>query len=540
MNKKSALRRIVACLLVLSMVFSWLPPDVFAASMTDIRVGLTSFYKDKPTIKITTTKIGMGYSIHDQYKCEVEFTSRNGFTLQVAKGSYFILDQKFSNYSEALAVAKKIEQLGVKAYPASIYRNTYQVYVGGESTTTEMERIRERLVTNTAYSYQGPYADNGHRLILLGENVTLLIDGKTKAAYPQFKAISLNSTKVATMDLGARQYRGRIEVGRYGKSGLTAVNIINLESYLYSVVPSEMVSSWPIESLKAQAVCARSYAMSKTSYGTDSNILVPYKITDTTKHQSYKGYGAETTRTTHAVKETKGYAVTYKNKVICAYYSSTSGGRTESSFNVWGSRAPYLQGVVDEYESEPEKGPWVIAMTKSELSKKLANAGIGVGNVTNVTVVSVTNSGRVSKLKVFGEDQSRIIEKEKIRSVLDLYSTKFKIVKSGQNSDEVVALGSNGMTKVDLSNSYVLDGNGKTKKLGNTSNRIYIVKSSGNLTPFIKEAPESEDIYYFVGQGFGHGVGMSQSGAKGLAKNGYSYKKILQYYFKGCSIQKIY
>ncbi|MDO5577453.1 MAG: hypothetical protein Q4F84_10260, partial [Fibrobacter sp.] len=97
-----------------------------------------------------------------------------------------------------------------------------------------------------------------------------------------------------------------------------------------------------------------------------------------------------------------------------------------------------------------------------------------------------------------------------------------------------------GTTNVDLSNSYVLNGDGKMKKLGSTDNRIYIVKSKDNLTPFIKDAPASEEIFYFVGQGFGHGVGMSQSGAKGLAKNGYSYKKILQYYFQGCSIQKIY
>lgn len=539
MKKKNILRQSVALILILSMIFSWYTPTVMAASMTDIRVGLTNLYRNKAALKIKTTKIGMGYSIQDRFISETAFSSSTGFTFQVAKGDYYILEQSFQSYNDAMGAVKKIEKLGVKAYPVSIYRETWKVYVGGYNSKGELEEAKKLLGTAYGYSYQGPYADNGHRILMMGENLTVLLDGKTFGAYPQFKAVSVSNNKKAILNLGKRQYRGRIEIGRYGKSALSAVNIINIESYLYSVVPSEMTSSWPTESLKAQAVCARSYALSKADYGTDSNITSPYRITDTTSYQSYKGYGVETTATTAAVNATRGFVITYQGDIISSYYFSTSGGRTESSYDVWGSSAPYLTSVIDEYETEPEKGPWVIAMTKSEIARRLSNAGMVVGNVKKITVQSKTASNRINQLKITGDYKAQVLQTEQIRKILELYSTKFKIVTSSQNTDQVVALSSSGKTKVELSDSYVINGDGKISELNQADQQIYVVKSSDNLATFIKDGPTSKDVYYFVGLGYGHGVGMSQSGAKGLAKHGYSYIEILQYYFQGCSVEYI-
>lgn len=539
MKKKCILRKVVVIILIFSMIFSPFTPVVMAASMTDIRVGLTNLYKNKSTLKIKTTKIGMGYSVKDRFINETVFSSSTGFTFQVVKGDYYILDNTYLSYRDAMNVVKQTEKLGVKAYPVSIYRETWKVYIGGYDSKSELEEAKKKLGTAYGYSYQGPYADNGHRILVLGENLTMLIDAKTFGAYPQFKAVSLNENRKAILNLGTRQYRGRIEIGRYGNSSLTAVNVINIESYLYGVVPSEMISSWPAESLKAQAVCARSYALSKTKYGTDSNLTSPYRITDTTSYQSYKGYGVETTATTAAVNATRGFVITYQGNIISSYYFSTSGGRTESSYNVWGSKAPYLTSVIDEYETEPEKGPWIVAMSKSEIARRLSNAGMVVGNVKKMTIQSETASNRVNKLQVIGDYRTRVLQAEQIRTIFELYSTKFKIVTSGQNSDRVVALSSNGESTVDLSDCYVINGDKKIKALDQKDQQIYVVKSSDNLTTFIKDGPTSDDVYYFVGLGYGHGVGMSQSGAKGLAKQGYSYMEILQYYFQDCSIEYI-
>ena len=538
MKSKKLWYRMIAILLCICLMISWFTPSVLAAEMTDIRVGLVNFYKGKPTLSIKTTKIGLGYSVNDSYSYEAVFASNSGFTFTPATGYYYVLAKKFTSYESALKMAKRIQSIGVDAKPVSIYRNYWKVYVGGEKDLDKMSAIKKKLKSSFEDTYYGPYQDNGHRVQMSGDGVSILLDANGANAYPQFKAITVNKEKVAVIDLGARSYRGRIEIGRYGKSTLTAVNIVNIESYLYGVVPSEMTSSWPSEALKAQAVCARSYAISKTSYGTDSNIITAYQLSDTTSSQVYKGYKVETTATNAAVNATKNLVVLYENKVIPAYYYSTSGGKTADVRNVWGIKQPFLKSVVDEYETEPEKTPWVIAMTKAELLGKLKESGHTIGSVRTIIPQIMTSSGRVYTLQVMSDNNSVILKSEKIRTVLDLYSTKFKVVSYQDNSDAVVALGAEGKADIELNSSYVIDGSNKVTALNDTKNRIYIVKSADNLTPFIKDSPNKESVFYFVGLGYGHGVGMSQSGAKGMAKKGYSFREIIQYYFQGSTVSK--
>lgn len=539
MGRKRNWYRVVVILLSVCMIMSWCAPSGMAAEMTDIRVGLSNFYKGKSTLAIKTTKIGLGYSVNDSYMTEIVFSSNSGFTFTPVTGYYYVVANKFTTYESALNAAKKIQTLGVDAKPVSIYKNHWKVYAGGEKNLNDMSTIKKKLGTTFDYTYQGPYKDNGHRVLMVGDNVSILFDAKVAGAYPQLKAVSVNEKNVAVLNLGARSYRGRIEIGRYGNDLLTAVNIVNIESYLYGVVPSEMTSSWPMEALKAQAVCARSYAISKTGYGTDSSIESPYQLSDTTSSQVYKGYGVEKATTNVAVNATKGLVVLSNNKVIPAYYYSTSGGKTEDARNVWGMYTSYLKSVVDEYETEPEKAPWVIAMTKSEILAKLKEAGHSLRSIRKISPQIVTASQRIYTLQIRSDTDAILLKAEKIRTVLDLYSTKFKVVAYGDDSDAVVAMGADGKTSIQLNSSYVIDGNSKVTALKDSDIRIYIVRSSDNLTPFVKDSPKDKDVYYFVGLGYGHGVGMSQSGAKGLAQNGYSFREIIQYYFTGCTVSKV-
>lgn len=537
MNKKGMVYKAIALILVFSLVVSWNAPFATASSMTDIRIGLTKFYKEKSVLKIKTTKIGLGYSVNNSYTCDEVFSSTSGFSFQPATGQYYISNQSYKTYAAAMHKVKEIGAFKVNCYPVSIYRNVWKIYI--EASSDNMNHTLKAIETKLGSGYSGPSKDSGHRVLVSGANLSFLYDGKIKNAYPQFKAIVGNSSKVMVLDLGARQYRGRLEVGRYAKKALTAVNIIHVESYLYGVVPGEMISSWPTQALKAQAVCARSYVISKTEYRSDSNINKGYTIDDTTSNQVYKGYGGETVATNAAVNSTKGEVVTYQGKIITSYYSSTSGGRTEDSADVWGMKVPYLASVVDEYETEPEKEPWVIAIPKTEIAMRLEKAGYGVGTVDKVVAEIATVSDRVYSLKVVGSEKTQVIQSQEIRDVFDLYSTKFKVVSDQEKTNQVAVLSAKGTSHVNLSNCSVISGDGKLVNLSNTDNRIYIVKSSDNLAAFIKDAPSSSNVYYFVGMGFGHGVGMSQSGAKGLAKAGYSYQKIIQYYYKGCYVKKI-
>jgi len=496
--------------------------------MTDIRVGLHEKYEGNSSIELKTSEISLGYCINDKYRSEVSFQSRNGFTFQPAKGNYYVLSTSFSTYEEAKKVADKIAKLGVPAIPTVIYRNHYRVYVGGDMSSSSFSAMYQKIKGKLGYTYLGPVKNNKHRVLMSGDGATLLIDGGIENAYPQIKPISRNSKNVALLDLGERSYRGRLEIGCYGKTSLTAVNIINIESYLLGVVPCEMVSSWPIESLKAQAVCARSYALTKTDYTADSNAKKPYSIEDTQTNQVYRGYGYETKQATAAVAATQGEVVKYHGKMITSYYSSTSGGRTEASEDVWGSKLPYLRSVVDKYEKIPEKGPWVKEFTKSEIQAILERNEKSVGNVKKVSPSILTASNRVYSLKVTGTEGS-------LRSMFSLPSTKFKIINYQDQPDVVTVKGSQSSKTRALKNSYVISANNKVSSLNNIKEQ-YIVKSAHNLTNFLKNAPNNSNTYYFAGMGFGHGVGMSQSGARGMALEGFRYTEIISFYYNGCVV----
>ncbi len=514
------------------------PQSTPAASndaMTDVRVGLTQLYTQKSTLKIVTTKLAFGYCINDSYVSDTSLTSSTGFTFSPAMGYYYILQKSYKDYATAKTVAESLSALGVDAYPVIVYRNIWQVYVGGETDKTKMQNQFRLIKDQFGFTYSALSSDNKQRILVTGNFGSFLIDGGVKAAYPQFKALVTNDDDIAVIDLGSRQYRGRIEIGRYGNSTLTAVNIINVEVYLYSVVPSEMTSTWPMEALKAQAVCARSYALTKTGYSADSLISHGYTLTDTVDSQVYKGEAYETSTAVAAVTATKGETVQYNGKTIMAFFYSTSGGRTEDGINVWGLTQSYYTGVVDEYESEPEKEPWIVSLTKTQIENKLSNYGVTIGTMNTMIPQITTSSGRVYSLRIKGTGSNAVLQSQTIRDVLGLPSTKFKIISYNDVPDKVTLRSTDGKSEKEISSCYVLSAANEIQKISSELKQ-YIVKSADNLVNFPASAPISKNTYYFAGMGYGHGVGMSQSGAKGMALAGYNYVEIIEYYYQGTTV----
>ena len=240
--------------------------------MTDIRVGLESLYAEVSEITIKNTKLGLGYCIKDNYKIDVEFESSSGFRFSTADGYYYILTKTFASYKSAASAAGVIRNLGVNAWPVAIYRNYWRVYVGGVTQESEALKVYEQIRGRYGYTYSELTKNNKQRLLVSANNYSFLIDGEKKGAYPQFKALLPDAKGNLVLNLGSRSYRGRIEIGCYGKSSVTAVNVIQVDSYLYGVVPCEMQSNYEMEALKAQAVCARSFALTRVGYHADSNI----------------------------------------------------------------------------------------------------------------------------------------------------------------------------------------------------------------------------------------------------------------------------
>lgn len=139
-------------------------------------------------------------------------------------------------------------------------------------------------------------------------------------------------------------YRGALEMMKSpGRWGLTVVNVLPVEQYLYGVVGKEMSPSWSEEALKAQAVAARTYAIAHKSRFSQRG----FDLTDDTSSQVYAGINGESPSIIKAVNATKGEIITYQGRPIDAFFCSTAGGWTENSENVWGSHIPYLRGVSD-------------------------------------------------------------------------------------------------------------------------------------------------------------------------------------------------
>ena len=230
--------------------------------------------------------------------------------------------------------------------------------------------------------------------------------------------------------IGDKWYRGKVQV-TLENGELTAVNHVDLEDYLYSVVGSEMPTSWPQAALQSQAVAARSYALYKRSRNT--NPL--YDVDGTTTYQVYKGLEQEHPNTIAAVDSTEDKVITHNGQIIEAIFHSSSGGFTENAGEVWSSNVPYLQGVEDFDQGSPVFN-WEATFTLREFSDK-----IGVGRVRTIGTPQLSSGGRVATIDFSGDDGTKTLRGRDVRSALGLRSTRFDI-DFNENSNMVTITGS--------------------------------------------------------------------------------------------------
>jgi stage II sporulation protein D len=212
-----------------------------------------------------------------------------------------------------------------------------------------------------------------------------------------------------------RRYRGSIQVDVSGGK-LRAINIVGLEQYLYGVVPAEMPFSWHPEALKAQAVVARSYALAVRKTGA-------FDLYPDTRSQVYLGIDHERPSTNAAVDATAGKVVLYGGQVAKTYFFSTSGGRTASSQDVWGTAVPYLVSVPDPYDSISPYHDWgPLALPGAKLGRALHVPGRLIDVQTELN-----SSGRVSSLTAIGTNGSVAVSAGDLRRRLALRSTWFSV-----------------------------------------------------------------------------------------------------------------
>lgn len=540
----------VLCLVLMSV-------NSFAGSTPqNVRIGL--FYLKSAVNSITVTSdtgFDYGYFSNDTYNSILRDAGTRSITIKKDNSNLSAADSyayhigvgtTYDSIGKAKEAAKTITNAGYNAYP--VFDGNYKVWVGvyssSTSANTDIAKLKKAFPSNT-YILISPNSKNVQ--ITSSDGKIILLYSLTNS-YAQVGPI-LSNTAPDICGINGVSYRGSVRIIRQGESDMTVINVLSLEKYLYSVVGSEMSTGWPIEALKAQAVAARTFAAKTLLYssvGQGKYSYLGYDMNNTTEFQAYKGYSKEQADVRRAVDETCGKAAYYNNEPISASYFSSDGGHTENSENVWVSAVPYLKSVEDKYQpAGTTHQNWTNTATPAEIKAYLLSKGVDIGDITDVQVGSYSPAGNALSLKIIGTKGVQEYKKDNIRIFMRGYkntdgtgdfllSQTFTVTKPGSSSTNLTAINKylNKQT-INLRNIRLKSKNGTTVYSGTTP--IYI-KSKNGVKQY-SEAQASSAEYTFSGKGWGHGVGMSQYGAKGMAQSGFTYDQILKCFYTGIEIK---
>lgn len=380
------------------------------------------------SIKSNTVKVGLKY-----YYSEARNNSLNEANLENAVGSGYAF-----GYYDSVRVFHEIAR-------------------------TEQTKITMKISSGTSI---GVYVTGSD---------TLLYEHKNSSISNMLGIMPLYANGDAVTWFSGYKYNGGFEYVILG-GGVNVINVVDLEKYVMGVCGSEMNDSWPLEALKAQALCARTYAqkmMSSTVYSSRCG----FDLTNDSYCQAYSGCSKVGYNIEAAVLSTANQYITYKGSLIDALYFSSDGGATESNLNVNGNNYhPYLTGKLDPYEAMVSGinpySSWKTELTPTALGKK-----VGLDKIVSV-VPTLSNTGNVIKLvftDIYGA--TKTLERDACRTTLGMFSLRYSIS----------------------------------------------VKENGN--------------FLFTGSGWGHSLGMSQYGAYSMARYyELTYKDILGFYYTGVGL----
>ena len=499
-------------------------------------VPLGSTWQEKISVVETMNVYYGTYNSYTSYHTALTSSS-------VAVGEYHLqLPGSYATFDEAQAAA-------------SVYGGGFPAYIGG----VFYARIGSYTNRDRAVAAQSELSAQGVWTELCGTSaygVSVVVTGTNNMVFQYddlgggtglgVEPIAAGGEKAVTLSKGCRYYGGfrfeRINGGR-----MTVVNIIHLEDYVKGVVSTEMSSGWPLEALKAQAVAARSYALSLgTKHGAHH-----FDICFDTDCQAYSGLNRAGADTDAAVDQTAGQVALYNGKPIEAFFYACSGGASETPANVWGSSQsyPYLVGKADPYEASAPipSYSWTRSFSADTLASKLRALGYNVsGTIVSVAVTALTDSGN-PRLVSFTDSAGKsypVTSSNVIQKMLYLPSYRYGF-DTVSTSAPTPSLSINGTTSVNsTAGLYAIDGNGNIAAVDSAA---YVITDSGisqagqgstDLGDLgsLSSTTGSGGMFTFVGKGSGHNVGMSQWGAYAMAQQGYTYMDILQFYYTGITV----
>jgi stage II sporulation protein D len=524
--KQSPRSRTLGLLLTMLLLLVTLVPATAGAAGVEpiVRVGVN------PQVEAGAVGATGPFTLAHKATGQVLYTGSAGESVPVKLGSTAIVKTNYrlqvsfsADRAKVDALAAKATALGYVVYLES-YLNGWRVYLG-EFAANASFAVRNAF-RNKAIADGVAMSDSFWKLVTITEGQASIEVTLPTGTVSVNGAVTV-SAQEGFVTLNGRQYRGTGEVRFNSQGTLALVNELPMEQYLYGVVPRELPPNpyGLLEAQKAQAVAARTYAMANLGKRRADG----YDLLPTTSDQVYGGYQDEHPVSNAAVDGTRGMVLTYNGGYVDAVFFSTSGGYTANSEEVWSSVTPYLHGIPDaqrgqalehvpslevfkrhanptnlrnaaegDFEADWSKyHRWTVDWTQAELQAILgAWFNTELGTIQALNIPERGPSGRALTLEVVADAGTFYVYKDTIRSAL----------------------------------KYVL-ADGSYASLRSTL--VY-------LEPVVD--PKTKEITGFVGYGggWGHGVGLSQTGAVGMAEKKATYDEILTHYYQGAVLEQAY
>lgn len=514
-----------------------------------VHVGLSGIGS---SITLSNKIITIGAEENGNFISAGTLKSEKGFTFASGSGTYAAVSLYYDSYDAAKQKADTISN----ALPAYTGGGKWQLYVSG--TTGDQLRQKTGLSCENVSS-------TANMILIQSNGKTIAL---TNIITPQFGAADNDDE---TITINNKQYRGKIQPTRVNGGSIVPVNAVNIEHYLYGVLPGEMSPSFATEALKAQAVASRTYALKKIDM--QAHTKSGYDICDGTHCQSYKGKSSEFDATNAAVDATKGLVMYYQGEPIESVFFASSGGYTENSEDIWTAPLPYLKAVADVYEVEPNT--WTKKFTASQLTNLTSSKGDNIGQVTDLVLSKIAQGGRVQELKIVGTSGTKVLTKDQVRTYFSSLngtfpSKMFTINGRGSGSKTSITINAPSSSPQNLANSTALPNNTNISAEESIADS-YVIGSDSVVTTPVQTSNTTVDTtnitstsptnaqqrtvtvtaassggistnngsgtFVIEGKGNGHGAGMSQKGAQGMALQGYDFLGILHHYYTDVTIQ---
>ena len=407
------------------------------------------------------------------------------------------------------------------------------------------------------------------RLANLGEAVNISVsDGQARISSFSFP-LPIRITNTGLLKFNGRTYRGAFLITQ--KAGL--LNAVDVEYYLCGVLPAEVGASWPDEALRAQAITARTYVLRQSLNRGKKG----YDVVDTDADQVYKGAGVEAEKTNKAVASTAGEILTFGKEIAQTFFHSDSGGHTADIADVWGQSVPYLKGVPEVVNYKSPVSTWTTKLSASKIQAAVTKiTGTDIGAISAVQVSEVDDGGRAITMTFTGANGTKTVKASQFRTATDprafkstmltpsggAFNVANKATPSGlvsrkqdtpsspndltfEEEQGIASMTAEGiftttelidmLTNPNKRRQYYQAGLTRTKK---TPQKSQPAPQKKQRTKYGFAIEKSGNEFVFYGRGWGHGVGMCQWGAMGMAEQGYTAEKILMHYYPGTAIKK--